>query len=333
MPVRKKTGEIRLCIDFRNLNKVSLKDNYPLPKMDHILQQVVGASCMSLLDGYSGYNQIPVHEDDRDKTAFTTPWGTFHYAKIPFSLNNAGATFQRAMELAFANEKDVFLVVYLDDLMVFSKSDEHVHHLKTVFQKCRKYGLSLNSKKSLFAMEEGKLLGHIISKDGIHIDLASVQAIQQIGLPRNKKEIKSFNGKMNFLHHFVPNIAEHLKEMTKMLNKDSQMKWTEEAVKYFNLVKLALSSAPVLVSPYYIQDFILFSFASEHTMAAVLLQKRDDHERPITFFNRAIRDAALKYNIIEKQALALVKALKDFRVYILHSHILAYVPNTVVKDV
>eukprot|EP00253_Pinus_taeda_P017602 PITA_17602 len=184
---------------------------------------------------------------------------------MPFGLKNAGATFQWAMDMAFANEKDVFLVVYLDDLMLFSKPDEkHMYHLKTIFQKCRKYGLSLNPKKSLFAIEEGKLLGHIISKDGIHIDPAHVQAIQQIDLPRNKKEIQSFN---------------------------------------------------------------------EHTMADVLMQKRDDHERPITFFSRATRDAALKYNIIEKQTLALVKELKDFRVYILHSHILAYVPNATVKDV
>eukprot|EP00253_Pinus_taeda_P025957 PITA_25957 len=334
VPVRKKTGEICLCIDFRNLNKVSLKDNYPLPKMDHILQRVVGASRMSLLDGYSGYNQVSVHEGDRDKTTFTTPWGTFHYAKIPFSLKNAGATFQRAMDLAFTNEKDVFLVVYLDDLTVFSKYDEeHMYHLKNVFQKCIKYGLSMNPKKSLFAMEEGKPLGYIISKDGICIDPTRVQAIQQIDLPQNKKEIQSFNGKMNFLRRFVPNLAEHLREMTNMLKKENQVKWTEEAVKSFNLVKLALSSAPVLVSPDYTQDFILFSFASEHTMAAMLLQKRDDNERHIAFFSRAIRDAALKYNIIEKQALALVKALKDFQVYILHSHILAYVPNVAVKDV
>jgi len=111
------------------------------------------------------------------------------------------------------------------------------------------------------------------------------------------------------------------------------VKWTEEAIKSFNLVKLALSSAPVLVSPDDTQDFILFLFSSEHTMATILLQKRDDHEKPIAFFNRAIRDATLKYNIIEKQALALVKALKDFRVYILHSHILAYVPNVAVKYV
>ena len=141
------------------------------------------------------------------------------------------------------------MVVYLDDLMVFSKYDEeHMYHLKIVFQKCRKYGLSLNPEKSLFAMEEGKLLGHIISKDGIHIDPAHVQAIQQINLHQNKKEIQSFNGKMNFLCRFVPNLVEHLREITNMLKKDSQVKWMEEAVKSFNLVKLAFSSAPVLVS-------------------------------------------------------------------------------------
>eukprot|EP00253_Pinus_taeda_P002549 PITA_02549 len=138
---------------------------------------------------------------------------------------------------------------------------------------------------------------------------------------------------MNFLRCFVPNLTEHLRELTNMLKKDSQVRWTEEAIKSFNLVKLALSSAPVLVNPNYTHDFILFSFASKHTMEAVLLQKRDDHERPIAFFNRGITDAALKYNIIEKKALVLVKALKDFRVYILHSHNLAYVPNATAKYV
>jgi len=145
---------------------------------------------MSLLDGYFGYNQILVHEDDQDKTTFTTTWGTFHYGKMPFGLKNAGATFQWSMDMAFANEKYVFLVVYLDDFRVFSNSnEEHMYHLKTIFQKCRKYDVSLNPKKSLFTMDEGKLLGHIISKDGIRIDLTRVEAIQQIDLPRNKKEI------------------------------------------------------------------------------------------------------------------------------------------------
>jgi hypothetical protein len=106
-----------LCVDFRNLNKVSLKDNYPLPKMDHILQKVVGSQKMSMLDGFSGYNQIMVHPDDQEKTIFTTPWGKFMYAKMPFGLMNAGATFQRAMDIAFADEKDKFIVIYLDDII------------------------------------------------------------------------------------------------------------------------------------------------------------------------------------------------------------------------
>jgi len=123
VPTRKKTGEIRLCVDLRNLNKVSLKYNYPLPKMDHILQRIVGASRISLLDGFLGFNQILVHPNDQDKTAFITPWGTFKYVKMPFGLKNAGATFQRAIDIAFAKEIHDFLVIYLDDLTAFSKSD------------------------------------------------------------------------------------------------------------------------------------------------------------------------------------------------------------------
>ena len=118
---------------------------------------------------------------------------------MPFALKNVGATFQREMDITFTNEKDVFLVVYLDDMTVSSGSDdEHLHHLRVVFQRCRKFGISLNPKKSLFAMDEGKLLGHITSKDGIHIDPSRVEEIQHIDLPRNKKEIQSFNGNMNF---------------------------------------------------------------------------------------------------------------------------------------
>ena len=139
-----------------------------------------------------------------------------------------------------------------------------------------------------------------------------MEAIQKIDFPQSKKEIQSFNGKINFLRHFVPNLAKHLREITNMLKKDSEVRWTKEAVKSFNLVKLALSSALVLISLDYAQDFILVSFASNHTMAVVLMQKRDQLEKPIAFFSRTIRDAALKYNIIEKQALALVKALKYF---------------------
>jgi hypothetical protein len=138
-----------LCVDFRNLNMCSLKDNYPFPNMDHILRKVVGAHIISMLDGYSGYNQITVLEEDKEKTPFTTPWGTFMYEKMPFVLMNAGATFHRAMEISFVGEKDKFMMIYLDDITIFSNyDDEHLQHLEQIFQKCRRYGISLNPKKS-----------------------------------------------------------------------------------------------------------------------------------------------------------------------------------------
>ena len=335
VPTRKKTGEIRLCVDLRNLNQVSLKDHYPLPKMDHILQGVVGFSRISLLDGFSGFNQILVHLDDQYKTTFTTPWGTFKYVKMPFGLKNTGATFQREMDIAFAKEIHDFLVVYLDDLTPFSKSDqERLKHIRQVFLTCRKYGISLNPKKSLFGLEEGKLLGHIISKDGIRIDPERIQAILQVPYPRNIKELQAFLGKINFLSRFIPNLAELIRLLNNMLKKDSKVKWTLEAKQAFESIKTALTQAPVLTSPQFDKDFIIFSFASDHTMAAVLLQKDDQgNEKPIAFFSRALRDAPLKYQIMEKQAYALVKAIKDFRVYILYSHVIAYVPNSVVKDI
>jgi hypothetical protein len=186
--VRKKSGEIRLCVDFRNLNRSSKKDNYPLPKMEHILQRVIGASRISMIDGFSSYNHISVLLEDREKTTFTTPWGTFMYAKIPFGLMNVGATFQRAMDIAFIREKDKFVAIYLDDITVFSKTDkEHHQHLRKVFLKCRRFGLSLNPKKLLFAMQEGKLMGHIVSVEGVKIDPIRVQAIQSLSLPRSRK--------------------------------------------------------------------------------------------------------------------------------------------------
>jgi ribonuclease HI len=302
VPVRKKNGEIRLCVDFRNLNRSSKKDNYPLPKMEHILQRVTGASRMSMIDGFSGYNQIFVLPEDREKTTFTTPWGTFMYAKMPFGLMNAGETFQRAMDIAFIGEKDKFVVIYLDDITVFSRSDkEHCYHLRKVFLKCRKFGLSLNPKKSLFSMKEGKLLGHIVSAEGVRIDPSRVEAIQTLSLPRSKKEVQSFLGKINFLRRFVSNFVEMVKYITTMLRKGNEVKWTAKSRNYFDQIKKALTEAPVLISPDYSKDFLIFSFASFDTVAIVLLQKNVERlEQPISFFSRALREVELRYDIMEK---------------------------------
>ena len=152
VPVRNNNGDIRICIDFRNLNKSCQKDNFPLPTMLQILQSVAGSELMSFLDGFSGYNQIMVRPYDRLKTTFRTKWGTYAYQKIPFGLINASATFQRAMDIAFRGLINISVVIYLDDITVYSKQiNNNVNHLKHIFEICRKFGISLNPKKCYFA--------------------------------------------------------------------------------------------------------------------------------------------------------------------------------------
>jgi hypothetical protein len=176
------------------------------------------------------------------------------------------------MDIAFIGEKDKFVVIYLDEIIVFSRSDkEHYHHLKKFFLKCRKFGLPLNPKKSLFAMKECKLLGHIVLAEGVSIDPSRVEAIKNLSLPRSKKEIHSFLGKIIFLRRFISNFFELVKFITSMLRKVNEAKWTLEAHNSFDQIKQALTEAPVLINPDYSKEFLIFSFASNDTLAAILL--------------------------------------------------------------
>jgi hypothetical protein len=229
VPVRKKSGEIRLCVDFRNVNRESKKDNYPVPPMEKLLQTMSGANIFSMLDDFLGYNQVLVSEEDHLKITFRTNWGTFAYKHMPFGLINAGETFQRAMDVAFQRLINKCLVVFFDDVTVYSKNREyHIRHLTQIFERCRKYGISLNPRKTIFGVEEGKLLGHIISQVGIHIDLERVRDIAQLPLLHNKKAMQSFFGKINFVRKFTPNFAETIKPLQKMIQKDVEFKWDDE---------------------------------------------------------------------------------------------------------
>jgi hypothetical protein len=254
------------------------------------MQRVVGSHEISFLDGYSSYNQIELSEEDKEKTSFTTPWGTFMYDKIPFGIMNAGATFQRAMDVAFVGEKDKIVAIYLDGITIFSKSDdEHLQHLKKIFQKCRRYGISLNPTKYHFSMPEGKLLGHIISSRGIKIDPERVEAIQDITIPMNKKSIRSFIGRINFLRRFVPNLFETIRPIPNMLKNDDVIKWSQEEKSAFHRIKQDFIEAPILVSHDYAKEFFIFSFASEETIVDVLLQKNEKgHEHPTSFFIKSL---------------------------------------------
>ena len=243
---------------------------------------------MSFLDGFSWFNHIVVHPDDQGKTAFTTPWDTFMYAKMPFGLMNVGETFQRAIDIAFVGEKDKFVLIYLDDITVYSNShQDHLQHLKKVFLKCKKFGISFNPKKSQFALEEGKLLGHVVSAASVQIDPERVKAIHTLSVPRSKKDIQSFLGKINFVRRFIPNFAELVKHITSMLKNGSKVRWTDATRKSFDSIKKAIMEAPTLISPDYSKEFHIFSFASEDTIAAVLLQVDEEgSEHLMAFFRK-----------------------------------------------
>jgi hypothetical protein len=227
--VRKKNGGIRLCIDFRNLNLACIKDNYPLPNIENLLQRVTGSKIMSMLDGFSGYNQVLVRKEDQNKTTFTTPWATFEYLRILFVLLNADSTFQRAMDFSFHELMGKIIEIYQDDLTVFSKERSyHVGHLRHVFEICRKYGISLNPAKSILVVDEGKLLGHIIAKDGVKMDPERVQAIQGVPFPQTKKSLQYFLGQIKFVRRFIPNLVETMKPILKLLKKYVKFEWTKE---------------------------------------------------------------------------------------------------------
>lgn len=247
VPVRKKTDDICICIDFRNLSKGSQKDNFPFPTMERILQLVVGSELMSFLYIFTRYNQIMVHRDDRLKTTFITKWETYAYQKMPFGLINAGVNFKRAMDIAFKGLLNKTVVVYLDGIIVYSKKiNNHLHDLKEIFEHCRKYGISLNPKKSFLALSEGKPLGFIVSKDGIYIDPAR---IKEISFPNNKKSMQSFLGQINFIKRFVHGFSKIILPLQQTIKKKSTFKCGHNERQHFDTIKQAIINAPYLSTP------------------------------------------------------------------------------------
>jgi hypothetical protein len=210
-----------MCVNFRDLNKASIKDYFLLPNMEFLLHQVTGSTCMSRLDCFSGYNQVLVDGEDRAKTTFITPWETYAYARMPFGLKNVGATFQRAMDHAFNELIGNFMEDYQDDLTMHSrKIEDHIHHLRKVFERCGSYGISLNPKNCLFVVIQGKLLSHIVCKEGIYIDPERVKVVNELNPPTSKKGVQTFFRKINFFRRFDPDNASIVKPINLLLKKE-----------------------------------------------------------------------------------------------------------------
>eukprot|EP00253_Pinus_taeda_P027185 PITA_27185 len=289
---------------------------------------------MSFLDGFSGYNQVLVHPDDQLKTTFRTKWGTYAYQKMPFGLINAGATFQRDMDTAFRGLINRIVVVYLDDITVFSKErSNHLHDLNQIFQRCKRYGISLNPKKSFFALDQGKLLGFIVSRDGIYIDPDRIKEISEIPFPQNKKSMQSFLGQINFVKKFVPDFSHIIFPLQAMIRKNAVFKWGLVEKEAFDLIKQSIINAPSLITPNFSNPFTFYSIASDSSYAAVLTQLNDYNlEAPISFFSSNLQGAELNYSDVEKQAFVVFKAVKHYRPFLLKTHTKVIVPFPAVRQ-
>jgi hypothetical protein len=242
--------------------------------MEQILQQVSGSERLSLLYGFLGYNQVLMSPSNQIKTTFRTPWGTYAYREMPFGLINANATFQREMDIAFRGLINQSIMVYLEYATFFSKNKkDHLSHLRAVLKRCCKFDISLNPKKSVFAVEQGKLLGFIVSKDGMIIDPERIQAIANLPPPSSKNAMQSFLGKINFVRRFVLSFSEMVRPLQNLIKKDFLYRWGPQESQDFNSIRKSIIEAPFLMSPNFSQDFTLYTFSSDRSYAAVLTQK------------------------------------------------------------
>jgi hypothetical protein len=224
------------------------------------------------------------------------------------------------------------VVVYLDDVTVYSKNrEERIQHLTHIFKRCRRYNISLNPKKTIFNVKEGKLLGHIISQAGICIDPERIKFTTQLSLPHNKKAMQSFFGQINFVRKFTLDFMETIKPLQNMIHKDVEFTGDDERKDAFNNIKTTISQAPMLQSPNFNRDFFLYNFAYDQSLAAVLTQKDDDNnEALVLFMSTNIQGAKLNYPAVDKHSYAVYKAIKHFKSYILKNHTKVIVPHPAV---
>ena len=313
----KPDGTWRMCVDYRALNKITVKNRWPLPRIDDMLDKLSTAKCFSSLDLTHGYHQIRLSPEDIPKTAFRTHLGLYEYTVIPMGLTNAPATFQRVMNETFADEIAAgFVVVYLDDILVFSDSpEEHLKHLRDVLQKLQDTHFYAKRKKCRFFQAELKYLGFIVGNGQLRPDPSKIQSVVDWPVPTTKDEVRSFLGLTNYFRRFVQGYSGLARPLTDLL-KDANprvLKWTEECNSAFEHLRWCLTHAPVLQLPRFDKPFEVVVDASQFALGAVLLQ--DGH--PVCFESRKLIPAECNYITGEQELLAVVHALKKFRVYLL----------------
>uniref|UniRef100_A0A2N9ENL2 RNA-directed DNA polymerase n=1 Tax=Fagus sylvatica TaxID=28930 RepID=A0A2N9ENL2_FAGSY len=319
VPVKKKNGQIRCCMDFRNLNKACPKDEFPLPNMDLLIDSAAGHAMFSFMDGFSGYNQIFMSPRDAKKTAFCTPIGNFYYTVMPFGLKNAGATYQRTMTAMFHDMMLREIEDYIDDIVVKSKTKEdHFGILKKVFERCRLYKLKMNPLKCAFGVSAGKFLGFLVHQCGIDVDPARASAIATIKPPTTHKEMKSFLGKLLYIRRFIPGLATVTSTFAPLSKKGAPFHWSTKCQEAFEKVQDIMTKLPTVCASISGKPFRLYLTSNSQAIGALIAQENDNGvEQPIYYVSRTLKDAESRYSGVERSCLALIYASQRLRHYFL----------------
>ncbi|XP_035838246.1 uncharacterized protein LOC118485856 [Helianthus annuus] len=311
--VKKKDGSMRLCIDYRELNKITIRNQYPLPRIDDLFDQLQGAQFFSKIDLRSGYHQLKVKNDDVPKTAFRTRYGHYEFLVMPFGLTNAPAVFMDLMNRVFHQFLDKFVIVFIDDILVYSKSrEEHEAHLHIVLGTLRHEKLYAKFSKCDFWLSQVSFLGHVISAEGIMVDPTKVEAITKWPRPTSVTEIRSFLGLAGYYRRFVEKFSVIALPLTKLLRKGVKYSWNEEQEKSFEELKKRLVSSPILALPSGSGGYQVYSDASKKGLGCVLMQ----HGKVIAYASRQLKPYEVNYPTHDLELAAVVFALKIWRHYL-----------------
>ena len=305
--VKKKDGTLRMCIDYRQINKVTVKNKYPLPRIEDLFDQLRGACVFSKIDLRSGYYQLRVKEVDVPKTAFRTRYGHYEFLVMPFGLTNAPAAFMDLMNRVFRPYLDQFVVVFIDDILVYSKdAQEHEHHLRIVLQTLRENQLFAKLSKCDFWLKEVSFLGPIVSAEGIRVDPVKIEAIMNWKPPRNITEVRSFLGLAGYYRRFVQGFSVIASSLTRLLRNGVKFEWDDKCQSSFERLKEILIEAPVLIQPTSGRDYTVYSDASRIGLGCVLMQDG----KVVAYASRQLKLHEQNYPTHDLELAAIVFALK-----------------------
>lgn len=320
VPVLKKNGKVRICGDFKiTVNKVAPTEIYPLPRVEELFANLSGGKYFSKLDMSSAYLQLPLHADSKQYVTINTHKGLFQYNRLPFGVASAPAIFQRYMETLLQGLKGTS--VFIDDILVTGSTiEEHLQNLRRVLEKLQADDLCLNRIKCFFLQPSLEHLGHIIDKDGLHPTPEKTRAIKEAPTPKNTTELRSFLGLLNYYGKFLPNLSTKLHPLHTLLNKNQTWQWGTEQEQTFQLAKEALQADTLLVHYDTTKPLVLACDASQYGIGAVLSHVIEGQERPVAYISRTLSAAEKNYSQIEKEALAIVYAVKKFHMYLYGRH-------------